>query len=110
MKKVIVEIDGQEKEYNSLSECAKALQVPVATVYSCASYGYKCKGHVVRYADGTRRVRHRGKATTTSTSQITAEDVVNMIANWYTKEWDKYISSDAIVSMTQYIRDNWHKS
>jgi hypothetical protein len=110
MKKVIVEIDGRETEYNSLSECAKALGVPVATVYNCASYGYECKGHVVRYADGTRRVRHRGKTTTTNTSQVTAEDVVKMITKWYIKEWKEYISSDALVSMYQYIKDNWHKS
>lgn len=106
MKKVIIEIDGQETEYNSLSECAKALGVPVATVYGCASYGYKCKGHVVRYADGTRRVRHRGKAT--SISQVTAEDVERMIARWYINDWKEYISSDALVSLTQFIKDNWH--
>lgn len=106
MKKVIVEIDGQETEYNSLSECAKALGVPVATVHSCASYGYRCKGHVVRYADGTRRVRHRAKATVKT--RVTAEDVERMIARWYIDDWGEYVSSDALVSLIRYIRDNWH--
>lgn len=121
LKKVIVEIDGKETTYDSLSECAKALGVPPATIYGCASYGYKCKGYNVRYADGTRRIRKRkkAKATPKETSQIaenpqgeakpqaTAEDVNKMIADWYTKEWKSYISSDALVSLIQYIKDNW---
>ena len=122
LKKIIVEIDGKETEYESLSECAKALGVPPATVYGCASYGYKCKGHNVRYADGTRRVRKRkkAKATPKETSQIsentqveakpqlTAEDVNRMIASWYTEEWREYVSSDALVSLIQYIKEHWN--
>lgn len=118
MKKIIVEIDGKETTYDSLSECAKALGVPPATVYGCASYGYKCKGYAVRYADGTRRIRKRKKATKPkatqqvvatpqSTQQVVAEDVNKMIARWYTKEWREYISSDALVSLIEYIKDNW---
>jgi hypothetical protein len=116
LKKVIVEIDGKETEYDSLSECAKALGVPPATVYGCASYGYKCKGHVVRYADGTRRIRKRKKATIKPKEkkpqiavkpQATAEDVTKLIARWYTKGWNKYVSSDALVSLIQYIKANW---
>ena len=127
LKKIIVEIDGKETEYGSLSECAKALGVPPATIYGCASYGYRCKGYNVRYADGTRRIRKRkkAKATPKATSQIaenpqveakpqfeakpqvTAEDVNKMIADWYTKEWKEYVSSDALVSLIQYIKDNW---
>ena len=122
LKKIIVEIDGKETEYGSLSECAKALGVPPATIYGCASYGYKCKGYNVRYADGTRRIRKRkkAKATPKATSQIaenpqvaaepkaTAEDVTKMIAEWYTKEWREYISSDALVSLIQYIKEHWN--
>ena len=128
LKKIIVEIDGKETEYGSLSECAKALGVPPATIYGCASYGYKCKGYNVRYADGTRRVRKRAKpkAKATATSQIaetpqiaaepqveakpqaTAEDVNKMIAEWYTKEWREYISSDALVSLVEYIKGHWN--
>lgn len=127
LKKIIVEIDGKEITYNSLSECAKALGVPPATIYGCASFGYKCKGHVVRYADGTRRIRKRkkAKATPKATSQIaenpqfaenpqgeakpkaTAEDVNKLIARWYIKEWKEYISSDALVSLVEYIKTNW---
>ena len=111
LKKVIVEIDGNETEYNSLSECAKALGVPPATIYGCASYGYKCKGYNVRYADGTRRERKRKKETNkprvVATPQVTAEDVNKMIAEWYTKEWKEYVSSDALVSLVEYIKDNW---
>lgn len=122
LKKIIVEIDGKETEYSSLSECAKALGVPPATIYGCASYGYKCKGYNVCYADGTRRIRKRKKATIKpkETSQIeenpqgdakpkaTAEDVTKLIAEWYTKEWRDYISSDALVSLVEYIKEHWN--
>ena len=125
MKKIIVEIDGKETEYDSLSSCAKALGVPPATIYGCASYGYKCKGYNVRYADGTRRTRKRKKAKATpkatsqfaenpqveatpqSTPQATAEDVNKLIAKWYTTEWKEYVSSDALVSLVEYIKTNW---
>ena len=111
LKKIIVEIDGKETEYSSLSECAKALGVPPATIYECASYGYKCKGYNVRYADGTRRIRKRGKATikpqATETSKVAVEDVTKLIARWYMKEWREYISSDALVSLVEYIKTNW---
>ena len=84
LKKIIAEIDGKETEYSSLSECAKALGVPPATVYNCASFGYKCHGYNMRYADGTRRIRKRGKATIkpkeTATSKVTVEDVTKLIA------------------------------
>ena len=116
LKKVIVEIDGKETEYNSLSECAKALGVSVAAVSVCASSGWLCKDHVVRYADGTThhvkkektttRTRHTDKKST-ATPKATAEDVNKMIADWYTKEWKEYVSSDALVSLMQYIKDNW---
>ena len=121
LKKIIVEIDGKETEYDSLSECAKALGVPPATVYGCASYGYKCHGYNVRYADGTRRIRKRKKATKPkatetqqgeATQQVVAkpqaEDVNKMIAEWYTKEWKEYISSDALVSLVEYIKGHWN--
>ena len=128
LKKIIVEIDGKETEYSSLSECAKALGVPPATIYGCASFGYKCKGYNVRYADGTRRIRKRkkAKATPKATSQVaenpqtaenpqgeakpqaTAEDVKKLIAEWYTKEWKEYVSSDALVSLIQYIKEHWN--
>ena len=112
LRKVIVEIDGKETEYSSLSECAKALGVPPATIYGCASFGYKCKGvYNVRYADGTRRIRKRGKATikpqVVATSKVAVEDVTKLIARWYTKEWKEYISSDALVSLVEYIKTNW---
>ena len=119
LKKIIVEIDGRETEYDSLSECAKALGVPPATIYGCASYGYKCHGYNVRYADGTRRIRKRAtpKATATqqveatqqATPQVTAEDVNILIARWYTKEWKEYISSDALVSLIEYIKEHWNR-
>ena len=122
LKKIIVEIDGRETEYDSLSECAKALGVPPATIYGCASYGYKCHGYNVRYADGTRRIRKRKKAkakpkaTETQQGEATqqvvakpqAEDVNKMIAEWYTKEWKEYISSDALVSLVEYIKGHWN--
>ena len=123
LKKVIVEIDGKETEYSSLSECAKALGVSVATIYGCASYGYKCHGYNVRYADGRRRIRKRKKAKAkpkatetpqgeakpqvSATPKATAEDVNKLIAGWYTKEWKEYVSSDALVSLTQYIKTHW---
>ena len=122
LKKIIVEIDGKETEYSSLSECAKALGVPPATIYGCASFGYKCKGYNVRYADGTRRTRKRkkAKATPKATSQIaenpqgeakpkaTSEDVTKLIAEWYTREWKEYVSSDALVSLVEYIKGHWN--
>ena len=136
LKKIIIEIDGKETEFDSLSECAKALGVPPATIYGCASYGYRCKGYNVRYADGTRRIRKRkkpkAKATPKSTAepqvaatpqiavepqveakpqfapQVTAEDVNKLIAEWYTREWREYISSDALVSLTAYIKEHWN--
>ena len=119
LKKIIVEIDGKETEYNSLSECAKALGVPPATIYGCASYGYQCKGYNVRYADGTRRTRKRKKAKATpketdgtgrtnEAPQITAEDVTKLIASWYTQEWKSYVSSDALLSLVEYIKEHWN--
>ena len=117
MRKIIVEIDGRETEYDSLSECAKALGVSVAAVSQCASSGWLCRGYVVRYADGTRRIRKRKKATNKkqvvakpqveAKPKATAEDVTKLIAEWYTKEWKEYVSSDALVSLIQYIKANW---
>ena len=121
LKKIIVEIDGKETEYDSLSECAKALGVSVAAISECASSGWLCKGYNVRYADGTRRIRKRkkAKATPKATSQVagnpqgeakpkaTAEDVTKLIAEWYTKEWKEYVSSDALVSLVEYIKEHW---
>ena len=109
MKKIIVEIDGQVTEYSSLSECAKALCVSVAAVSQCASYGWLCRGYVVRYADGTRFIRKRKKATNKEqvVASPKAEDVNKLIARWYMKEWKEYISSDALVSLIQYIKTNW---
>ena len=105
MKKVIVEIDGREVEYSSLSACAKALGVSVATVHDCASYGYRCKGLNVRYADGTRRVRIRDDEVKVRDTE--ADRVANLIARWYTKEWKgEYVSSEALVSLVKYLRDN----
>lgn len=98
LKKVIVEIDGKETEYSSLSECAKALGVSVAAVSVCASSGWLCKGHVVRYAEP--KVEAKPKAT--------AEDVNKLIASWYTEEWREYVSSDALVSLIQYIKEHWN--
>ena len=107
LKKIIVEIDGQETEYSSLSECAKALGVSVAAVSQCASSGWLCKGYVVRYADGTRRTMKRKKKTIKKQATPKAEDVTKLIAEWYTKEWQEYVSSDALVSLIQYIKTNW---
>ena len=36
-----------------------------------------------------------------------AEDVTKLIAEWYTEEWKEYVSSDALVSLIQYIKTNW---
>ena len=125
LKKIIVEIDGKETEYRSLSECAKVLGVTAATLSQCAACGYKCKGHNVRYADGTRRARKRStaKATTTDGTRrarkrstvkattkttTTADDVLKLIARWYTTEWEEYISSVALISLTTYIREHWN--
>ena len=113
MRKIIVEIDGQETEYSSLSECAKALGVSVAAVSQCASSGWQCKGYVVRYADGTRRIRKTAKPKAKAKPRVeakpkaTAEDVTKLIAEWYTEEWQEYVSSDALVSLIQYIKTNW---
>ena len=106
MKKVIVEIDGREAVYSSLSACAKALGVSVATVHDCASYGYRCKGLPVRYADGTRRERirddNKGKVRDTE-----ADRVANLIARWYISEWKgEYVSSEALASLIKFLRDN----
>ena len=105
MKKVIVEIDGREVVYSSLSACAKALGVSVATVHDCASYGYRCRGLNVRYADGTRRVRIRDDEVKVRDTE--ADRVANLIARWYTKEWKgENVSSEALVSLVRYLRDN----
>ena len=105
MKKVIVEIDGREVEYSTITACAKALGVSVATVHDCASYGYRCRGLAVRYADGTRRVRTKGRKAMATGSE--ADRVANLIARWYTKEWKgEYVSSEALVSLVKYLRDN----
>lgn len=105
MKKVIVEIDGREVVYSSLSACAKALGVSVATVHDCASYGYRCRGLNVRYADGTRRVRIRDDEVKVRDTE--ADRVANLIARWYTKEWKgEYVSSEALVSLVRFLRDN----
>ena len=124
LKKIIVEIDGKETEYNSLSECAKVIGVSVSSLSQCAACGYRCKGYNVRYADGTRRIRKRKKAKATPKStatpqveatpqfavkqQVTAEDVTKLIAEWYTREWREYISSDALVSLVEYIKEHWN--
>ena len=100
-----MEIDGREVVYSSLSACAKALGVSVATVHDCASYGYRCKGLNVRYADGTRRVRIRDDEVKVRDTE--ADRVANLIARWYTKEWKgEYVSSEALVSLVKYLRDN----
>ena len=105
MKKVIVEIDGREVEYSTITACAKALGVAVATVRDCAAYGYRCRGMPVRYADGTRRVRQKGRRAMGTGSE--ADHVANLIARWYTKEWKgEYVSSEALVSLVKYLRDN----
>ena len=118
LRKIIVEIDGRETEYDSLSECAKALGVSVAAVSQCASSGWLCRGYVVRYADGTRRIRKRKKTNkprveakpqVEAKPRATAEDVTKLIAEWYTKEWKEYVSSDALVSLIEYIKGHWNR-
>ena len=105
MKKVIVEIDGREVEYSTITACAKALGVTVSTVRDCAAYGYRCRGLAVRYADGTRRVRTKGRKAMATRSE--ADHVANLIARWYTKEWKgEYVSSEALVSLVKFLRDN----
>ena len=105
MKKVIVEIDGREVEYSTITACAKALGVTVSTVRDCAAYGYRCRGLAVRYADGTRRVRTKGRKAMATGSE--ADHVANLIARWYTKEWKgEYVSSEALVSLVKFLRDN----
>ena len=126
MKKVIVEIDGREVEYSTITACAKALGVSVATVHDCASYGYRCRGLAVRYADGTRRVRKSygksgWKATTSdSLTDLVSDDVsglcgrkgsadyvAGLVARWYISEWKgEYVSSEALASLIKFIRDN----
>ena len=118
LRKIIVEIDGEETEYDSLSECAKALGVSVAAVSQCASFGRLCRGLVVRYADGTRRTMKRKKATIKKQvaakpqvavkQKATAEYVTKLIARWYTKEWKEYVSSDTLVSLIEYIKGHWN--
>ena len=128
LKKIIIEIDGMETEYSSLSECAKVLGVSVSSLSQCAACGYRCKGYNVRYADGTRRARIRKKAKAKPKAkpqiaenpqgeakpqvvvkpQITAEDVNKLIAEWYTKEWKSYVSSDALVSLVEFIKEHWN--
>ena len=107
LKKIIVEIDGKETEYGSLSECAKALGVSAAAIYESASYGYRCKGYNVRYSNGTMRTRKR-RSTAKFAKKTTADEVLKMIADWYTQEWKEYISSDALVSLTAYIKEHWN--
>ena len=109
LKKIIVEIDGEETEYDSISECAKALGVSVAAVSQCASSGWQCRGYVVRYADGTRRTMKRKKTNKPRVvASPKAEDVTKLIAEWYTKEWKEYVSSDALVSLIEYIKGHWN--
>ena len=106
MKKVIVEVDGREVVYSSLSACAKALGVSVATVHDCASYGYRCKGLSVRYADGTRRERIRDDSKV-KVRDTEADRVANLIARWYIREWKgEYVSSEALASLIKFLRDN----
>lgn len=105
MKKVIVEIDGREVVYSTMTACAKALGVSVATVHDCASYGYRCRGYAVRYADGTRRVRQRDREVKATVSE--ADRVANLIARWYIRVWKgEYVSSEALASLVKYLRDN----
>lgn len=104
MKKVIVEIDGREVEYSTITACAKALGVTVSTVRDGAAYGYRCKGMALRYADGTRRVRQKGRKETEAMSE--ADRVASLIARWYTREWGEYVSSEALASLVKFLRDN----
>lgn len=127
MKKVIVEIDGREVEYSTITACAKALGVTVSTVRDGAAYGYKCKGMTLRYADGTRRLRKSygksgWKATTPDTlTDLVSDDVsglcdnrkgsadyvAGLVARWYISEWQgEYVSSEALASLIKFLRDN----
>lgn len=105
MRKVIVEFDGREVVYSTMTACARALGVSVSTVYDCVTYGYRCRGYAVRYADGTRWVRKKVRKARVPMSD--ADHVANLIARWYTKEWrGEYVSSEALVSLVKYLRDN----
>lgn len=126
MKKVIVEIDGREVEYSTITACAKALGVTVSTVRDCAAYGYRCRGLAVRYADGTRRLRKSyGKGgwkalEPDSLTDLVSEDVsglcgrkgsadyvAGLVARWYISEWHgEYVSSEALASLVKFLRDN----
>ena len=126
MKKVIVEIDGREVEYSTITACAKALGVTVSTVRDGAAYGYRCKGLALRYADGTRRMRKSygksgWKATTPdSLTDLVSDDVsglcgrkgsadyvAGLVARWYISEWKgEYVSSEALASLIKFLRDN----
>ena len=105
MKKVIVEIDGREVEYRTVTACAKALGVTVPTVRDCAAGGERGGGRAGRCAGGTRRVRAEGRKAMATGSE--ADHVANLIARWYTKEWKgEYVSSETLVSRVKYLRDN----
>ena len=126
MKKVIVEIDGREVEYSTITACAKALGVTVSTVRDCAAYGYRCRGMTVRYADGTRRLRKvygTGGCKATTSDSLTdlvsddvselcgrkgsADHVAGLVARWYISEWKgEYVSSEALASLVRFLRDN----
>ena len=126
MKKVIVEIDGREVEYSTITACAKALGVTVSTVRDCAAYGYRCRGLAVRYADGTRRLRKSyGKSglkalEPDSLADLVSDDVsglcdrkgsadyvAGLVARWYISEWKgEYVSSEALASLVKFLRDN----
>lgn len=126
MKKVIVEIDGREVEYSTITACAKALGVSVSTVRDGAAYGYRCKGLTLRYADGTRRLRKSyGKSgwkalEPDSLTDLVSEDVsglcdrkgsadyvAGLVARWYISEWQgEYVSSEALASLIKFLRDN----
>ena len=126
MKKVIVEIDGREVEYSTITACAKALGVTVSTVRDCAAYGYRCRGLAVRYADGTRRLRKgHGKGGLKAQEPVSLTDLVSddvsglcdskgsadhvagLVARWYISEWQgEYVSSEALASLVKFLRDN----
>lgn len=90
MQKVIIEIDGDV--YGSLTEGAQAIGVTPTALLLALKDGRRCKGHNVRYADGSCR---------------DAGHAVRLMARWYTKEWRDYISSDALVSLADYIGKHW---
>ena len=90
MQKIVIEIDGDV--YGSLTEGAQAIGATPTALLLALKEGRKCKGHNVRYADGSCR---------------DAGHAVRLMARWYTKEWRDYISSDALVSLTDYIRKHW---